>query len=766
MRFFATFACAVLLANFAAAPIPTAVAQVRKIRVSSDIVNIRCDFAQGCRCVDCRTERRERRERPDRPKPPGSSTRECRDGWTRSSQGCIPEGTVDCGAYYCQAGTMCIGNKRCLTLSSVQACSDGKKFCKEGFACTSGHHCLPAKRVCSDRTTYCVSGGMQCFPGNICRAEGSFKCGDDYCPRGSLCIGDGKCLAISSRRVCSDRKAYCVGEGMQCFPGNICRAEGSFRCGNDYCPPGNLCARGGKCLALTSRRVCSDRKTYCVGEGMQCFDGNICRAEGSFRCGNDYCPPGNLCTSGGKCLALTSRRVCSDRTTYCVSNGMQCFPGNICRVEGSFKCGDDYCPPGNLCARGGKCLALTSRRVCSDRKTYCVGEGMQCFDGNICRVEGSFRCGDDYCPPGNLCARGGKCLALTSGRVCSDGKTYCVGEGMQCLAGNVCRPEGSFKCGVGFCSLGSLCTGNAKCVAVATVCANGQHCDDGAVISALRSIDERLSHIAEEEQQLLRRLYKIKATFLNQVQDYNKWAAEAKSGIERALTEMKQVSLAAIAARLLEVTEEFGTREIERLIERAQKLRDVRHASRYTPQIKKVVDALREEIKVDIKRKGLGGAEARQYAEQLVVRRLWLGVAALQDGRALSENVIQDEIKRLDLEQKPLDPAKKLRAGYEATYNYMLTGAQLVEHHWKSQVETMSGAFGVLGLAPDMIESAAIVAESFIDQTHIDALGLSLRAAEREREVTARIVQDLVKEHQELMEQKQRLQSVRRSSLQ
>jgi hypothetical protein len=101
---------------------------------------------------------------------------------------------------------------------------------------------------------------------------------------------------------------------------------------------------------------------------------------------------------------------------------------------------------------------------------------------------------------------------------------------------------------------------------------------------------------------------------------------------------------------------------------------------------------------------------------------------------------IPHEIKRADAEPNEADPARTLRDGYERAYNNLLTGAQLAANHWKAELETLGEAFGVLGLAPDMIESAAIVAESFVDKSHVDALDLSLQAAETERETSARLL--------------------------
>lgn len=145
---------------------------------------------------------------------------------------------VRCGEGYCQAGTICTQEKRCLSKSSHRVCSDGKTYCDSGSICIAGGKCLPTSSA-----RYCGDG--------------------KYCSEGTFCTNDNKCVSMESGRYCGDGK---------------------------YCGPGTFCADENKCYSIDSSRYC--------GDGRFCAAGNIC--DRSMSAGSNRCSPSTAKFDGGK----------------------------------------------------------------------------------------------------------------------------------------------------------------------------------------------------------------------------------------------------------------------------------------------------------------------------------------------------------------------------------------------------------------------------------------------------------------------------------
>ncbi len=133
-----------------------------------------------------------------------ANAQSCRPGYVVTNDGyCIPRGDVYCGGgTSCDAGSICIGNNRCLSRESPRVCSNGKNYCDPGFICSNQNTCISIEsgRVCSN--------------------------GRNYCDPGFICTKDDKCISQQSNRVCSN--------------------------GRDYCDAGYICTKNNKCLSETA----------------------------------------------------------------------------------------------------------------------------------------------------------------------------------------------------------------------------------------------------------------------------------------------------------------------------------------------------------------------------------------------------------------------------------------------------------------------------------------------------------------------------------
>ncbi len=208
----------------------------------------------------------------------------------------MPRGSVDCGAYYCGPGKVCMRGGRCGPRGSVDC---GGYFCLHGEECVRGGRCMPRG------ATNCGDGGY-CPPAQVCKRGGGCM------PRGHV-----ECGAISCR------PGYVCARGVGCMP------RGATYCGGtQYCPPGQVCKRGGGCMP-----------------------------RGAVECGDDYCHPGWVCMRGGGCMPRGNVDCGGGRNC---SPGYVCKRGGGCMPRGAVECGDSYCRASEFCGQDRECLPLTS----------------------------------------------------------------------------------------------------------------------------------------------------------------------------------------------------------------------------------------------------------------------------------------------------------------------------------------------------------------------------------------------------------------------
>lgn len=110
---------------------------------------------------------------------------------------------VNCGTYSCRAGNVCGSRNTCL--------QDGANDCGNGQSCAgntkcsrNGEKCLPQDTV--DCGSFFCNAGSKCGSGNNCLASNAVDCGGGKsCPAGNVCVrGGAECL---TRQEIADRAA-------------------------------------------------------------------------------------------------------------------------------------------------------------------------------------------------------------------------------------------------------------------------------------------------------------------------------------------------------------------------------------------------------------------------------------------------------------------------------------------------------------------------------------------------------------------------------
>lgn len=173
----------------------------------------------------------------------------CPSGSRCASGGCMPTGTIDCGAgVHCPAQTFCTADRTgCLPLNGTD-CLNGR-YCADGLLCNlGGLWCVPPGVVlCGD--------GWYCPPGKTCNASATgYTCdppspggggGGAFCYSTSACVygagGTCNCSGAASQTQCVSGHPACVGVGSACGDGvHAC-------CGGETCING-VCESGcGRC---------------------------------------------------------------------------------------------------------------------------------------------------------------------------------------------------------------------------------------------------------------------------------------------------------------------------------------------------------------------------------------------------------------------------------------------------------------------------------------------------------------------------------------
>jgi fibro-slime domain-containing protein len=293
---------------------------------------------------------------------------------------------------------------------------------------------IPLGEACGITEGECDTGFMECINGEfVCNSKG---------PATEVCDGlDNNCDGVTDENLdvecedgsqCKEGKCapLCVGEEMQCPPGDTCvtveTEEGtSIRiCVTDVCRQG------------------SENALPCVDNPYWCDEGNkpLCKCSAAEKQCVSLCE-GVVCPDGRACVPKTGQ--CQPITDECYAGG--CVTGKVCK-EG--ECVDDpcvgvSCDDGEYCNPEGNCVKPCVDINCPVRcfEGECVDpcDGVNCETGEVCNdvtgeCEPQGACAGVPCKYYEVC-RGGECVedpcwsvTCPNGLVCTDGSCGQYGE--------------------------------------------------------------------------------------------------------------------------------------------------------------------------------------------------------------------------------------------------------------------------------------------------------------------------------------------------
>ena len=312
--------------------------------------------------------------------------------------------------------------------------------------------------------------------------------GDDDCPAGTRCDGDGVCRTACDDDLDCGERARCDGGFCRllatCGDGGACPADTACDC-HGVCVPvtGNPCMRALQCPVDAYCDACSGLCAPKVAPCGRCGDDGAC-ARGSDVCrpvgprALTYCvrgctpePDDVTCQRLGptyECVEVAGEFGCRPRGGECSDTGGDCERDSECPPDAFCNellacqpgCADDTaCPNGEVC-HGLRCGPPCATNDDCDAGLECDGDGH-------CEVPGGCVTGADCEVPETYCDR--------DARMCVDGCEIdddCQDATKECLAG-ACRPRGC--AGNYHCAFGEVCDHDTR----GCVPAPGRHCEPG-----------------------------------------------------------------------------------------------------------------------------------------------------------------------------------------------------------------------------------------------------------------------------------------------
>jgi len=255
----------------------------------------------------------------------------------------------------------------------------------------------------------------------------------------------------------------------------------------------------------------------------------------------------------------------------------------------------------------------------------------------------------------------------------------------------------------------------------------------------LNGLDAQLSYINRREAAVRDGLRDMVRKFQAQTSSFESLgsdAAEGKSEAEKKIGEMIiSNGVGAMVDTIVDTNTEEEAKRIEEMIAHAKSVNVVRSVR--TGELEDVVKAMKSELT----------GKSKDEAKQIVLSKLRAAQKSIKDVAALdkqlSERIVNVSIPRDDEPSSEERTQAYLTGGYAA----LLTDIKIMANHGVTGVKALEPATGVLALAPDGIDAAAILYKASALGDNLSGLEQLRAAAERQRIVYMAEMSVLVDEH-------------------
>lgn len=287
--------------------------------------------------------------------------------------------------------------------------------------------------------------------------------------------------------------------------------------------------------------------------------------------------------------------------------------------------------------------------------------------------------------------------------------------------------------------------------------------DEQKAICSIRGEDEILSFIAQEKNSYLAHLRVLKQQFTTQADSYASWGKEAEHGIDAASEKIETLLLFSVATTALmdlglKQLEEVIQRRLDVMVQRVEKMKDPRNIRRW--DLKWVVSFWRGTLQ---RRPGETKEATTKRARDVVLAELAAAKRATQDLSASAGGVI-DYSQRHMIKGGPevfseTEREKELRNDFP----WLIATTQTAYNQWPKlfsiSERSMGIAAGGLALAPDMIDTGALLVDALVTMPkNLSSLEQLHRAAEQERAALGPGLEVLIAKRHQIESEKKALE--------
>jgi len=246
----------------------------------------------------------------------------------------------------------------------------------------------------------------------------------------------------------------------------------------------------------------------------------------------------------------------------------------------------------------------------------------------------------------------------------------------------------------------------------------GQQAMARCELKGLKVKEALLKRLEDEHVARMRRLL---GQFQTQATAFDAWTREAQDGAKEAYAKITDMEVGAIAAELTAASTAAIEKRLDLMLDKAVSLRDPRRVR--STELKSFVLTLRDELR----------GKTRDEVKGIILARLAESRQGIRDFAGIREQ-LSSGIARAAVPKPGENPSgEALRSWLDASYSGILASVQFAEEHGSKAVLGWSRAAGVLGMAPDLIDTAAILYRTSVVGSNIEGLEQLRSAAEAER---------------------------------
>jgi len=245
-------------------------------------------------------------------------------------------------------------------------------------------------------------------------------------------------------------------------------------------------------------------------------------------------------------------------------------------------------------------------------------------------------------------------------------------------------------------------------------------------------IQKTIDFIESETDGRLESLRALQQKFETEVESYNSWQEDFQQHYDETVGKIQELTLGVIADQLLSSMSKSVDGDIDDMLKRMEKYRDVRLVRK--ADLKQYVDALRAQMK----------GKSREEAKTMLRASLRGLKREMKDVEHAAKLVIDEDIRAFVKSGCKDTADAQYQEKLERAYRYLITGSELLSNQKKAALKTIGKGLGPLALAPDAMEAGFTLWTASVDGANLSGIDSLREAAEAQRKGLSEDVKYLI----------------------